>query len=114
MVHLLCAAKLKPSISAATFSGTIRQLSASLEQQLLSTTGLIGKRCPHPIVDTDEADLDTFFIMSFKSRAQLEEAVPHMTGSEDLSLIRTDNSGVSWTAIDSPVGKIECINLFKR
>ena len=98
MVHLLSAAKLKPSISAATFAGTIRQLSASLEQQLLSTTGLIGKRCPHPIVDTDEADLDTFFIMSFKSRAQLEEAVPHMTGSEDLS---ADTHRQLWGQLDS-------------
>ena len=71
MVHLLSAGKLKPSVTAATFAETIRQLSASLEQQqLLSTTGLIGNRFPHPIMDTDEADLDTFFIMSLESRAQ--------------------------------------------
>ena len=87
MVHLLSAVKLKPSVSATTFAETIRQLSASLEQQqLLSTNGPIGKRFPHPIMDTDETDLDTFFVMSFESRAQLEEAVAHMTGSEDLSV----------------------------
>ena len=86
MVHLLSAVKLKPSVSAVTFAETIRQLSASLEQQqLLSTTGPIGKRFPHPIMDTDQSDLDTFFIMSFESRAQLEEAVTHMTSSEGLS-----------------------------
>ena len=86
MVHLLSAVKLKPSVTAATFAETIRQLSASLEQQqLLSTTGPVGKRFPHPIMDTDQSDLDTFFVMSFASRAQLEEAVTHMTGLGDLS-----------------------------
>ena len=86
MVHLLSAVKLKPSVSAATFAETIRQLSASLEQQqLLSTTGPVGKRLPHPIMDTDQSDLDTFFVMSFESRAQLEEAVTHMTSSGGLS-----------------------------
>ena len=99
MVHLLSAVKLKPSVTAATFAETIRQLSASLEQQqLLSTTGLIGNRFPHPIMDTDEADLDTFFIMSFESRAQLEEAVAHMTGSEDLS---ADTHRQLWGQLDS-------------
>ena len=86
MVHLLSAVKLKPSVTAATFAETVRQLSASLEQQqLLSTTGPIGKRFPHPIMDTDQSDLDTFFVMSFESRAQLEEAVTHMISSEGLS-----------------------------
>ena len=86
MVHLLSAVKLKPSVSSTAFAETIRQLSASLEQrQLLSATGPVGKRFPHPIMDTDEADLNTFFVMSFESRAQLEEAVTHMTGSEDVS-----------------------------
>jgi hypothetical protein len=86
MLHLLSAIKLKSSVSAAAFAEAIRQLSASLEQQqLLTTTGLIGERFPHPIMDTDETDLDAFFIMSFENRAQLEEAVEHMTGSESLS-----------------------------
>ena len=75
MVHLLSAVKLKPLVTAATFTETIRQLSASLKQEkLLSTTGPIGKRFPRPIMDTDEADLDTFFVMSFESRTQLERA----------------------------------------
>ena len=99
MVHLLSAIKLKSSVSAAAFTEAIRQLSASLEQQqLLTTTGPIGKRLPHPIMDTDEADLDTFFIMSFEDRAQLEEAVAHMTGSEDLS---ADTHRQLWGQLDS-------------
>jgi hypothetical protein len=99
MVHLLSAVKLKPSVTAATFAETIRQLSASLEQQqLLSTTGPIGKRFPHPIMDTDQSDLDTFFVMSFESRAQLEEAVAHMTGSEDLS---SETHRQLWGQLDS-------------
>jgi hypothetical protein len=49
MVHLLSAVKLKPSVTAATFAETIRQLSATLEQQhLLSTTGPVDKRFPPP------------------------------------------------------------------
>ena len=99
MVHLLSAVKLKPSVTAATFAETIRQLSASLEQQqLLSTTGPIGKRFPHPIMDTDQSDLDAFFVMSFESRAQLEEAVTHMTGSEDLS---SETHRQLWDQLDS-------------
>ena len=99
MVHLLSAVKLKPSVSAAAFAESIRQLSASLKQQrLLSTTGPIGKRFPHPIMDTDEADLDTFFVMSFESRVQLEAAVAHMNAMEDLS---TDQHHQLWNQMDS-------------
>ena len=97
--HLLSAVKLQLSVSAAAFAEAIRQLSASLEQQqLLTTTGPIGKRFPHSIMDTDEADLGTFFIMSFENRAQLEEAVAHMTGSEDLS---ADTHRQLWDQLDS-------------
>ena len=99
MVHLLSAVKLKPSVSSTAFAEAIRQLSASLEQrQLLSTTGPIGNRFPHPIMDTDDADLDTFFVMSFESRVQLEAAVAHMTATEDLS---TDQHRQLWNQMDS-------------
>ena len=99
MLHLLSAIKLKSSVSAAAFAEAIRQLSASLEQQqLLTTTGLIGERFPHPIMDTDETDLDTFFIMSFENRAQLEEAVAHMTGSAGLS---AETHRQLWGQLDS-------------
>jgi len=99
MVHLLNVVKLKPSVSAETFAETIRRLSASLEQQqLLAATGPIGKRFPHPIMDTDEANLDTFFIMSFESKAQLEEAVAHMTGTKDLS---SETHRQLWGQLDS-------------
>jgi len=68
MVHLFSAIKLKSSVSAAAFTEAIRQLSASLEQQqLLTTTGPIGKRLPHPIMDTDEADLETFLSCPLKT-----------------------------------------------
>ena len=99
MVHLLSAVKLKPSVSAATFAETIRQLAASLSQEkLLSTNGPIGKRFPHPIMDTDEADLDTFFIMSFESRTQLEAAVTHMTETDGLY---QDHHRQLWNQLDS-------------
>ena len=99
MVHLLSAVKLKSSVLAAAFAKAIRELSASLErQQLLTTTGPIGKRFPHPIMDTGEADLDTFFVMSFESGAQLEEAVARMTGSEDLS---AETHRQLWGQLDS-------------
>ena len=99
MVHLLSAVKLKPPVTAATFAETIRQLSASLEQQqLLSTTGPVGKRFPHPIMDTDEADLESFFIMSFEDRAQLEEAVAQMSGSAGLP---AETHRQLWDQLDS-------------
>ena len=99
MVHLLSAVKLKSSVSAEVFAEAVHQLSTLLEQQqLLSATGPIGKRYSHPIMDTDEADLDTFFVMSFESRAQLEAAVAHMTATEDLS---TDQHRQLWNQMDS-------------
>ena len=99
MVHLLSAVKLKPSVSSTAFAEAIRQLSASLAQrQLLSTTGPIGKRFPHPIMDTDEADLETFFIMSYEDRAQLEEAVAQMSGSAGLP---AETHRQLWDQLDS-------------
>ena len=99
MVHLLSAVKLKSSMSAEGFAEAVQQLSASLkQQQLLTHTGPIGKRYPHPIMDTDEADLDTFFVMSFESRVQLEAAVTHMTATEDLS---SDQHRQLWNQMDS-------------
>ena len=99
MVHLLSAVKLKSSVSAEVFAETVHQLSALLKHQhLLTDTGPIGKRYPRPIMDTDEANLDTFFIMSFESRAQLEAAVAHMTATEDLS---TDQHRQLWNQMDS-------------
>ena len=99
MVHLLSAVKLKSSVSAEGFAEAVQQLSASLkQQQLLTHTGPIGKRYLHPIMDTDEADLDTFFVMSFESRVQLEAAVAHMTATEDLS---TDQHRQLWNQMDS-------------
>ena len=99
MVHLLSAIKLKSSVSAAAFAEAIRQLSASLEQQqLLTTTGPIGIRFPHLFMDTDQADLDTFFIMSFENRAPWEEAVAQMTGSAGLS---AETHRQLWDQLDS-------------
>ena len=97
MAHLLSAAKLTASVSAEALSETVRHLSASLRQQnRLATAGPIGKRSPHPIMDTDEADLDTLFIMSFESQAQLEAAAAHMTAVEYLS---TDQHGQRWSQL---------------
>ena len=99
MVHLLSAVKLKSSVSAEGFAEAVQQLSALLQQHnLLTDTSPIGKRYPHPIMDTDEADLDTFFVMSFESRVQLEAAVAHMTATEDLS---TDQHRQLWNQMDS-------------
>lgn len=49
-------------------------------------------------MDTDEADLDTFFIMSFDNLAELEQAVAHMTGSKDVS---ADTLRQLWLQLES-------------
>ena len=64
----------------------------------MTTIGPIDKRLPHPIMDTDEADLDTFFIMSFDNLAELEQAVAHMTGSKDVS---ADTLRPLWLQLES-------------
>ena len=98
-VHLLSAVKLKSSVSTEGFAEAVQQLSALLKQQhLLTDTSPIGKRYPHSIMDTDEADLVTFFVMSFESRVQLEAAVAHMNAMEDLS---TDQHRQLWNQMDS-------------
>ena len=74
MLQLLNAVKLKSSVSETRFAEAIQKLGASLtQQQLLTSTGPIDKRYPHPVIDTGQTDLQTFFVMSFENGARLEK-----------------------------------------
>ena len=80
MFHMLTCFNLKDEISIAEFGDSLARFSSHLVSlDLLHETGPIGRRQRHPIMDTDsERDHEYFFIMSFRDRAQCDEAVKHI------------------------------------
>ena len=80
MFHMLSAVTLQSSTSSQRFGDAVDALSEYLSQEkLIAKASPLGTRHRHPIMDTDDADLDFFFTMSFDSREQLEAAVNYMT-----------------------------------
>lgn len=59
------------------FDASLRRFSNDLiDQALLASTGPVGRRVHHPVMDTDnERDHEYFFVMCFSDRAQCDEAV---------------------------------------
>ena len=80
MLCMLGAVKLQPSVSRQTFEDSLSELSRYLEREgLISSSSSVGERYRHPIMDTDEADLDLLFTLSFETREQLEASIKLMT-----------------------------------
>ena len=77
MFRMLTCFDLSGDVSLEEFNGALKRFSNDLvDQHLLTSTGPIGRRCRHPIMDTDaERDHEYFFEMCFRDRAQCDEAV---------------------------------------
>ena len=77
MFHMLSSFNLPEDVSAADFQTAIDRFHELLKaQDLVMETGPLGKRVRHPVMDTDEdRDLAYYFLMSFRDRAQCDEAV---------------------------------------
>ena len=80
MFHMLTCFNLKKEYSIGEFSQSLVEFSAHLQQTgLLHSTGPVGRRQRHTIMDTDsERDHEYFFIMSFQDRAQCDRAVEYI------------------------------------
>lgn len=102
MFRMLTCFNLKPDIGVGRFSVALNALSDHMRSVgLLDSTGPIGRRQRHPVMDTDrERDHDYFFIMAFVDRDQCDRAVEYM--------YRQDSEGDAihrqvYAQIDSPV-----------
>lgn len=99
---MLSCFKLEPGITIDAFEQSLRKLDKYLRDlELVDSTGPIGRRSHHPVMDTDsERDHEYFMIMTFRDRAQCDRSVEHVT--------RGDEPGYSfhrdvWQMVKEPV-----------
>jgi len=80
MFHMLSCFNLGSDTSVKDFQNAVDRFTQHLLQhQMLESTGPIGRRQRHPVMDTDdERDLEYYFIMSFRDRQQCDQAVAHI------------------------------------
>ena len=80
MFHMLTCFNLKPEVSMEEFRQSLIKFTAHLSEiELVDSTGPIGRRQRHPIMDTDsERDHEYYFIMSFRDRAQCDRSVAYI------------------------------------
>lgn len=79
MFHMLTSFKLREGVTIGEFDSALRTMSSQLEDGgYLESTGPIGRRQRHPVMDTEERDHDYYFIMSFRDREQCDRSVEHM------------------------------------
>ena len=76
MFHMLTSFKLKEDATLDAFRSALDQLTRELQsKEVLESTGPIGLRQRHPVMDTEDRDHDYYFIMSFKDREQCDRSV---------------------------------------
>ena len=85
MFHMLTFFDLKPGISIDEFRRSLAEFTAHLSEiELVQSTGPIGRRQRHEIMDTDsERDHEYYFIVSFRDRAQCDRAVEYILRHEE-------------------------------
>ena len=74
---MLTCFNLSDGVSLEEFDTSLRRFSNDLiDQDLLASTGPVGRRHRHPVMDTDtERNHEYFFVMCFDDLAQCDEAV---------------------------------------
>ena len=85
MFHMLTCFNLDPDVSIDEFQESLADFDSHLlKLELIHSTGPVGRRQRHPIMDTDsERNHEFFFIMSFRDRAQCDRAVDHILPHEE-------------------------------
>ena len=75
---------LGPDETIEAFGRSLDRLTASLvERDLLLSTGPVGRRVRHEIMDTDdERDHEYFFLMNFRDREQCDRAVAYLQSAQ--------------------------------
>jgi hypothetical protein len=85
MFHMLTCFNLKPEFTLDDFRRSLTDFTKHMqENDLVHSSGSIGRRQSDTIMDTDnERDHEYFFIMSFRDRAQCDRAVGYLLPHEE-------------------------------
>lgn len=80
MFHMLTCFNLSPATTIREFQQSLDEFSKHLQEiDLVHSTGSIGRRNKHEIMDTDdERDHEFFFTMTFRDQAQCDLAVEYI------------------------------------
>lgn len=80
MFHMLSCFNLKPDVLIEDFQRGLDEFTLHLEKlDLIESTGPIGRRQRHPVMDTDdERDHEYFFVMSFRDQEQCDRSVEYI------------------------------------
>ena len=102
MFHMLTCFNLKPGEDIGAFRQALAALTRHLqEHELVEGHGPIGRRQTDTLLDTDEErDHEYFVTMSFRDRAQADDAVEYVQGQSE------PGSGLhraTWSALQDPV-----------
>jgi len=84
MFHMLTCFNLAGPATVEEFSSKLTEFSSHMQGLgMLDSTGPVGRRQRHPVMDTDdERDHEFFFIMSFRDREQCDRAVEQIKSAE--------------------------------
>ena len=85
MFHMLTCFNLKSGITIDEFQQSLLEFMTHMQKvDLVVSTGPIGRRQRHEIMDTDsERDHEYFFITSFRDRAQCDRSVEYILPHEE-------------------------------
>ena len=85
MFHMLTCFDLASNATISAFEQSLSEFTTHMKNlDLVHSTGRIGRRQRHPIMDTDsERDHEFFFIMSFRDREQCDQAVDYIMPREE-------------------------------
>jgi ABC-type cobalamin/Fe3+-siderophores transport system ATPase subunit len=102
MFHMLSCFNLKPGITIDEFQKALRELHEYFRAiDLVQSTGKVGRRQHHPVMDTDkERDHQYFFVMTFRDRTQCDRSVEHIHGGDEQGA--TVHRAV-WQKVSDPV-----------
>jgi len=102
MFHMLNCFNLKAGIELDDFQGSLEELDKHFRKiGLVHSTGRIGRRQRHPVMDTDdERNHEYFFVMTFENRAQCDRSIEHIYAGEEPG--HSIHRAV-WQKVDSPV-----------
>jgi len=83
MIHMMSRFDLKDGVDLKTFREDYRAFVALMQAKgLVEETGPVGRRVADTPMDTDEAVASTYFVvMSFRDRAQMDEAYTHIAAT---------------------------------
>ncbi len=102
MFHMLSCFNLKSGVMINDFRKSLDVLDKHLRDlDLIDSTGNIGRRKRHRIMDTDdERDHEYFFVMTFRDLAQCDRSIEYVYAEEEpgLSMHRA-----VWHKVDNPV-----------